>query len=56
MRDDKNGEKKFDGNCQRSLKNHVIKLIISPTLFKRGDASGNKYDEESCFMPAEIRC
>jgi hypothetical protein len=56
MRDGKDGEEELDGNCQRSLENHVVELMISPALFKRGDASGNKYDEESCFMPAEVRC
>jgi hypothetical protein len=49
-------EEELNDNCQRSLENHTVELMISPALFKRGDASGNKYDEETCIVHAEVRC
>lgn len=41
---------------QTSLRNYPVELVISPALFKRGDASGQKYDIETCFVKAEVRC
>jgi hypothetical protein len=41
---------------QESLRNRTVELVIRPALFKRGDASGNKFDVESCPVRAEVQC
>jgi hypothetical protein len=41
---------------QESLRNRTVELVIRPALFKRGDASGNKFDIESCLVRAEVQC
>ena len=44
------------GEQQESLIGRSVQIMMIPALFKRGNAAGNQYDVESCFVKAQVFC
>jgi hypothetical protein len=44
------------GGQQESLIGRSVQIMMIPALFKRGNAAGNQYDVESCFVKAQVFC
>ena len=54
--DDKYGEEDSDGRSISTSSRKMVKIIISPSLWKRGNTDGERYGSEFCVERSEVMC
>ena len=53
---DKYGEEDSDGRSISISSQKKVRVIISPSLWKRGNTDGERYDVEFCAERSEVKC
>ena len=54
--DDKHGDEDSDGRSIPTSSRKIVEIIISPSLWKRGNTDGERYDVEFCVERSEVKC
>lgn len=54
--DDKYGDEDSDGRSIPTSSSKKVEIIISSSLWKRGDTNGERYDSEFCAERSEVKC
>lgn len=56
--DDKHGDDDSDGDTDTPMTRYrkIVQIVVSPALFKRGNTDGERFEDESCVEPAEVKC
>ena len=56
--DDKHGDDDSDGDPDAPMARYrkIVEIVVSPAMFKRGNTDGERFEDESCVEPAEVKC
>ncbi|MCJ1428893.1 hypothetical protein MMC29_006804 [Sticta canariensis] len=56
--DDKHGDDDSDTDTDAPMARYrkIVEIVVSPALFKRGNSDGERFEDESCAEPAEVKC
>lgn len=53
--DDLHGDEDSDAECGSRQYKKIVEIVVTPALFKRGNADGERFDIETCICRGEVR-
>ena len=54
--DDSDGNEDGDAEGAQIQYGKIVKIFVTPSLFKSGNSDGERYDVETCFERSDVKC